>query len=140
MPVAPLPPTHCRCAFHHSLSPLPLIISSHHCTFPHFLRSSYSDPAVAAFLRDVLDGYFPLQFKDSHPDGVGFDVTDHSSSEYGGQFKAFSGAGHVAGSSDVSVAFVTHSMQMHECCFYCVYRVPCAVWAHVLVSVCPVEC
>jgi len=35
-----------------------------------------------AFLADVLDGYFPSEFKDSHPEGVIFDVVDFSTKRF----------------------------------------------------------
>lgn len=34
------------------------------------------------FLADVLDGYFPSEFKDSHPEGVIFDVVDFSTKRF----------------------------------------------------------
>ena len=34
------------------------------------------------FLSDILDGYFPNEFKDSHPEGVIFDINDMSSKFY----------------------------------------------------------
>jgi hypothetical protein len=31
---------------------------------------SYEEPANQAFVNDILDGYFPIEFKESFPDGV----------------------------------------------------------------------
>ena len=50
-----------------------------------------------AFLADVLDGYFPSEFKDSHPEGVIFDVVDFST-------KRFSSASSSTSSSSSSSA------------------------------------
>jgi hypothetical protein len=49
------------------------------------------------FLADVLDGYFPSEFKDSHPEGVIFDVIDQSS-------KRFLNASHGSNSSSSSAS------------------------------------
>ncbi len=36
----------------------------------------FSDPACITFLHDVMDGFFPSEFKREYPDGVVFQVTD----------------------------------------------------------------
>ncbi len=76
----------------------------------------FSDDATRRFVSDVLDGYFPPEFKDTHPDGIVFNVKDCSGSlfgEGGGSsrapssssscssdgFKAFGGAGQKIGGS-----------------------------------------
>lgn len=32
----------------------------------------YADKATKQFIHDILDGFYPYEFKDSHPDGVQF--------------------------------------------------------------------
>eukprot|EP00967_Tisochrysis_lutea_P156132 scaffold314006_cov28-Tisochrysis_lutea.AAC.1 len=39
---------------------------------------AYGAPDCAAFLRDLLDGYFPYELKHAFPDGVPFGVTDRT--------------------------------------------------------------
>jgi hypothetical protein len=39
---------------------------------------AYGAPDCAAFLRDLLDGYFPYELKHAYPDGVPFGVTDRT--------------------------------------------------------------
>ena len=39
-------------------------------------KRSYADPEARKFVRDVMDGYYPLEFKEKYPDGVVFDITD----------------------------------------------------------------
>ena len=43
----------------------------------------YESENAAAFTKDVLDGYFPNEFKDRYPDGVGIDVVDKRSERAG---------------------------------------------------------
>ena len=38
--------------------------------------------SARAFIQDLLDGYYPHEFKDRYPEGVIFDVTDHRASRY----------------------------------------------------------
>jgi hypothetical protein len=47
------------------------------------------------FVADVFDGYFPFEFRDSHPNGVIFGITDKSDELYEAKksFEAFSGRG-----------------------------------------------
>lgn len=35
---------------------------------------SYGDPTARAFIRDILDGYFPSELQQEYPDGVPFMV------------------------------------------------------------------
>ena len=62
------------------MTAVPLVVACYSCDFLITCSppscSPYSQKSVTAFLRDVLDGYYPLQYKESHPDGVIFDVTD----------------------------------------------------------------
>ena len=53
----------------------------------------YDHPAGEKFVRDVLDGYFPSEFKESYPDGIVFDLVDKSCETHGERFEAFSGQG-----------------------------------------------
>jgi len=46
----------------------------------------HSSRAARAFVKDVLDGYFPSEFKKTHPDGVRFDVHDKSSQSHSAVF------------------------------------------------------
>ena len=39
---------------------------------------SFASASGQTFVRDVVDGYFPTEFKSSHPDGVPFDIVDKS--------------------------------------------------------------
>ena len=71
----------------------------------------YSDSETQRFVSDVLDGYFPPEFKDEYPDGIIFDVKDCSSMRFadapndsntrsnalGDRFKAFCGEGQKVG-------------------------------------------
>ena len=43
----------------------------------------YDHPAGEKFVRDVLDGYFPSEFKESYPDGIVFDLVDKSCETHG---------------------------------------------------------
>ena len=43
----------------------------------------YSEPEAIAFLRDLLDGYFPYELKHAFPEGVVFEVGDHTSRPFG---------------------------------------------------------
>ena len=43
----------------------------------------YSDQATEAFMQDLLDGYFPSEFKARFPDGVEIKVRDESDLMYG---------------------------------------------------------
>ncbi|PRP82633.1 UBX domain-containing protein 11-like [Planoprotostelium fungivorum] len=38
---------------------------------------SFHHEANRLFIRDLLDGYFPYELKDTYPDGIPFDVVDH---------------------------------------------------------------
>ena len=74
----------------------------------------YSDHETQRFVSDVLDGYFPPEFKEEHPDGIIFDVKDYSKTTYeearngsrnssaaaDSNFRAFSGQGQKIGSTD----------------------------------------
>ncbi|KAJ8603478.1 hypothetical protein CTAYLR_005121 [Chrysophaeum taylorii] len=42
----------------------------------------FSGDSARAFVRDVLDGYFPAEFKSAYPDGVPFDVVDETGEAY----------------------------------------------------------
>jgi hypothetical protein len=37
----------------------------------------YGAPLNAAFIRDIMDGFFPAEFKSQYPEGVRFVVSDH---------------------------------------------------------------
>jgi hypothetical protein len=39
---------------------------------------AYGAPDCAAFMRDLLDGFFPYELKHAYPDGVPFGVTDRT--------------------------------------------------------------
>lgn len=54
---------------------------------------SYAVDASRAFMTDLMDGYFPYEMKDSHPDGVPFKLVNKSEGRYDAGFKAFSGQG-----------------------------------------------
>lgn len=76
----------------------------------------YSDRETQRFVSDVLDGYFPPEFKDEYPDGIIFDVKDCSSVQYadaingsqanagGERFKAFGGEGQKIGAPSTQTA------------------------------------
>ena len=57
----------------------------------------YGSPTCRAFVDDVLDGYFPAEFKDRYPDGVPFDVKDVATEQYASYGEAFGGAGRATG-------------------------------------------
>ena len=40
-------------------------------------RRDYSLPVSAQFFRDIMDGYYPSEFKEEYPDGVQFKVEDN---------------------------------------------------------------
>jgi hypothetical protein len=42
----------------------------------------FADPRGRDFLLDILEGFFPAEFRASHPSGVIFDVTDRSAVAY----------------------------------------------------------
>ena len=44
-----------------------------------------------AFVRDLVDGYFPYEFKDTHPEGVPFRLIDKSDERRDAGFRAFTG-------------------------------------------------
>ena len=44
-----------------------------------------------AFVRDLVDGYFPYEFKDTHPEGVPFRLIDKSDERHDAGFRAFTG-------------------------------------------------
>jgi hypothetical protein len=68
----------------------------------------YSDAPNQAFVADILDGYFPLEFKEEFPDGVIFDLRDRSNDVYSAEtFNAFSGAGVAVGESRVRAQLTT---------------------------------
>ncbi len=62
---------------------------------------SFSSGSGKKFLMDILDGYFPSEFKDEYPDGVLFEYKDFSDTLYGSNddgaesssFSAFGGVG-----------------------------------------------
>jgi hypothetical protein len=53
----------------------------------------FGQPAGDAFVSDVLDGFFPSEFKASHPSGLIFDVRDRSEETYSGEGGAPAAAG-----------------------------------------------
>jgi UBX domain-containing protein 11 len=70
----------------------------------------FSDNSTQRFISDVLDGYFPPEFKNDYPDGVIFDIKNFSHECYinsnhdsnnnrneGSPFKAFGGIGNRIG-------------------------------------------
>ena len=42
----------------------------------------FADTKTQRFVSDVLDGYFPPEFKDDYPNGIIFDVKDNTSNTY----------------------------------------------------------
>ena len=48
----------------------------------------WHEKATRAFMRDMLDGYFPYELKDSHPDGVAFKLVDSSDMAFADAAKA----------------------------------------------------
>ena len=75
---------------------------------PPFFRP-YGDPSATLFMADMLDGYFPYELKDIHPDGCPFALEDNSFRSYlstggasgggapGTSFQAFEGVGQTLG-------------------------------------------
>ena len=67
---------------------------------------SFSGRHTQAFINDVMDGYYPSEFKDAHPDGVVFRLTDRRSTLYAervgnaGNFSAFGGVGNKLSNGD----------------------------------------
>ena len=65
----------------------------------------YTSDNARSFIADVMDGYFPAEFKDKYPDGVAFEIKDssdktyddqmkeHEANEESGSFKVFGGVG-----------------------------------------------
>ena len=49
-----------------------------------------------AFVRDVLDGYFPTEFKDTYPDGVAFEIRDSRHASCAAE-PSFTGEGRASG-------------------------------------------
>ena len=41
----------------------------------------YDLPMSAQFFRDIMDGYYPSEFKEEYPDGVQFKIEDHRAPE-----------------------------------------------------------
>ena len=69
----------------------------------------YHEPSARQLLADVLDGYFPAELRESHPEGVPFALTDATDRAYKPPFQAFSGAGRaLAGPSAPSAALPSH--------------------------------
>ncbi|XP_033225555.1 uncharacterized protein LOC117178297, partial [Belonocnema kinseyi] len=58
---------------------------------------SYSDPLTQCFIRDILDGYFPSEFKNNYPNGVPLKVEDHRKETYVGDGADFPGHGYRLG-------------------------------------------
>ena len=48
----------------------------------------WHEKATRAFMRDMLDGYFPYELKESHPDGVAFKLVDSSDMAFADAAKA----------------------------------------------------
>ncbi|XP_076174532.1 uncharacterized protein LOC143150266 [Ptiloglossa arizonensis] len=57
----------------------------------------YDDPVTISFLRDILDGYFPSELQQAHPNGVPFKVEDHRHQMYLGNTVDFPGHGYRLG-------------------------------------------
>ena len=56
-------------------------------------------PFTSAFVKDVLDGYFPAEYKGLYPGGVPFEIVDHTTQHYSlGQDTSFTGPGNTIGS------------------------------------------
>ena len=53
----------------------------------------YGAPEAVAFLRDLLDGFFPYELKHAYPEGVVFAVADHTGRSYGAPGEYEWGAG-----------------------------------------------
>ena len=59
---------------------------------------SYAETSAQVFVRDIIDGYFPSEFKDQYPTGVQLVVLDRRHDRHGdGEFKAFGGSGNTLG-------------------------------------------
>ncbi|XP_032687011.1 uncharacterized protein LOC116851571 isoform X2 [Odontomachus brunneus] len=58
---------------------------------------SYNDPATSAFIRDILDGYFPSELQQEYPDGVPFMIEDHRTELYVADSAGFPGQGYRLG-------------------------------------------
>jgi len=54
---------------------------------------SFTDANTQGFVRDVLDGYFPAEFREQYPDGIIFDVVDKRNLEYLKASKLSDGSG-----------------------------------------------
>lgn len=52
---------------------------------------SFAAESARAFVSDLVDGYFPYEMKDSHPDGVPFKLVNKTDQTHEAGFKAFSG-------------------------------------------------
>jgi hypothetical protein len=70
----------------------------------------FTHPAAQAFVSDVMEGYFPGEFREQYPNGVAFTLTDETDtlhSEYAThqhRFTAYSGSGRTTSSEpDVRV-------------------------------------
>jgi hypothetical protein len=59
----------------------------------------YGETSTKALIRDVMDGYFPYEFKDRYPEGVVFKVIDQRSVRHEGIFQPFQGKGRSLNSS-----------------------------------------
>lgn len=64
----------------------------------------FSAPSAQQFVRDVIDGFFPEEFKQRYPDGVPLDVRDRRNENFrdpadatGADAAAFRGEGHMLG-------------------------------------------
>ncbi|KAJ3149177.1 UBX domain-containing protein 11 [Geranomyces variabilis] len=68
----------------------------------------YRDPAAAAFMRDIAEGYFPYELKPQYPDGVPFEVADRHDDWYtatgAARFVPFTGKGRRAASGRPSAS------------------------------------
>ena len=72
---------------------------------PWAVSAFYTSDNARSFIADVMDGYFPAEFKDKYPDGVAFEIKDssdktyddqmkeHEANEESGSFKVFGGVG-----------------------------------------------
>lgn len=64
----------------------------------------YSSEPALTFVRDVLDGFFPSEFRQTYPEGVQFDVVDKSAELYQSHAATFSGSGRALGKNVRTIA------------------------------------
>ncbi|KAJ3297378.1 UBX domain-containing protein 11 [Borealophlyctis nickersoniae] len=90
-------------------TPLPLTIYQNGFILKHPASPSrtifrpYSGPSAKLFMRDLMDGFYPYELKDTFPDGVPFDLHDRHTTVYRGSgkkvYRPFGGKGRTVGGS-----------------------------------------